>query len=295
MLSLANFGARMPATSDSSGYLIPATTIQHLSLGTWLNQVDTTKYQAGIFGAPDGVAGAISHYISDQTKYFDTTASRSQGWHHARILVGPADLATHVANVLFFVDDMTYPAFSRPLPAGNVGFNSLHFNGSTVYPPALSESAGYFDAVTFQAVNDPYIVQQPASVSTNYGSRVTFSVVAMATSYQWKKNGGVIGGATGSALALNSVSALDAGTYTCVVGGANGPLNSDPATLSVSGSPPVLNAALVGSSVVITWQGSNPLLSATNVSGPYLPVAGATSPYTVNPPLGARRFFGLGQ
>ena len=284
----------MPPTSDSSGYQIPASPVQNLFIGTWPN-LDTTKYQAGVMGATDGTTGRISKNISGNTKYFNTTAARSQGWHHARILVGPDDPGTHVANVLFFVDDMVNPCFTHALPAGSVGFNSLHFLGCSIFAPATTETSGYFDTLTFQAVNDPYIVQQPVSVATNYGSSVTFGVVAMATGYQWKKNGSVIGGATSSALVLHSVSALDEGTYTCVVSGANAPVTSSPATLSVSGSPPFLNAALVGSSVVITWQGSNPLLSATNVTGPYSPVTGATSPYTVPQPLGARRFFGLGQ
>jgi hypothetical protein len=133
------------------------------------------------------------------------------------------------------------------------------------------------------------------SVTTNYGATATFTVVAMATSYQWQKNGFNINGATSATLTLNSVSSLNEGTYTCVVTGANGSLTSSAATLTVSGSPPFLTAALVGQKVVITWAGSYPLLSATNVTGPYLPVAGAASPYTNSPPLGSRRFFGLGQ
>ena len=167
--------------------------------------------------------------------------------------------------------------------------------GASIFSPATSETAGFFDDVSFQAVNDPYIVQQPVSVSTNYGSSVTFSVIAMATSYQWLKNGNAIGAAIAANLTLNSVSSLDEASYVCVVTGANGSIPSAPATLTVSGSPPFLRAALVGSNVVITWSGSFTLLSATNVTGPYLPVAGATSPYTNAVPLGARRFFGLSQ
>jgi Immunoglobulin domain len=180
------------------------------------------------------------------------------------------------------------------LAGTNVGFNALHFVSCSAFN-GTSATAGFWDDVSFQAVNDPYIVQQPVSISTNYGAAATFSVVAMATSYQWQRNGSPVSGATGSSLTLNPASALNAGTYTCVVTGANGSLTSSAATLTVSGSPPFLTAALVGQKVVITWAGSYPLLSATNVTGPYLPVAGAASPYTNSPPLGSRRFFGLGQ
>lgn len=293
-LTLANFSSRLPTTNDSSGFQIPAGAVQNLFVGAWPN-LDTTRYQAGLMGASDGTAGPISHNIAGTSKYFDTTALRSVGWHHARILVGPANPATHVATVQYFVDDMSAIAFSHGLPASNVGFNAIHMVSCSVFPPQASATAGFWDDVTFQAVNDPYIVQQPVSVTTNYGDSVTFTVAAMAASYQWQKNGHDIGGATGATLTLNAVSSLDEGAYTCVVSGANGSLTSSAATLTVIGSPPFLTATLVGQKVVIKWTGSYTLLSATNATGPYLPVTGATSPYTNNPPLGTRRFFGLGQ
>jgi hypothetical protein len=65
--------------------------------------------------------------------------------------------------------------------------------------------------------------------------------------------------------------------------------------LSVSGSPPFISVAQVGQNVVITWSGPYTLLSASSLTGQYLPVAGATSPYTNVPPLANQRYFGLGQ
>jgi hypothetical protein len=51
---------------------------------------------------------------------------------------------------------------------------------------------------------------------------------------------------------------------------------------------PVIN----GKQLVLTWS-SGTLLSATNVAGPYLPVAGATSPYTNNVTAAPQMFFKL--
>jgi hypothetical protein len=167
--------------------------------------------------------------------------------------------------------------------------------GATIFAGGASETSGFFDDVSFQAVNDPYIVQQPVSLTNDYLTTATFTVVAMGTSYQWLKNGSAITGATSSTLTLNSVSSRDAASYTCVVTGANGSLTSSAATLTVNGSPPILTGTLLGQKVVITWAGAYPLLSATNVAGPYTVVTGATSPYTNSPPLSSRRFFGLGQ
>jgi hypothetical protein len=237
----------------------------------------------------------MSRNITGNTKYFDTTAVRSLGWHHARILIGPADPGTHVATVQFFVDDMSNSVLTHDLPAGNVGFNSLHMMGASIFSPATSETGGFFDDVSFQALNDPFIVQSPQSVTTNFGATVTFSVAAMASTYQWLKDGSPIPGATATTLSLNSVSSLNAGSYACVVTGANGSLTSSAATLTVLGSPPILTATRVGPNVVITWAGSYTLLSATNITGPYVAVPGATSPYTNSAPLSSRRFFGLGQ
>ena len=293
-LTLANFGSGIPGNVDSSNYLIPGSPIQNLFIGTWQGG-DVTKYQVGIMGATGGTAGSISANISGTTQYFDTAVPRTTDWHHARIVVGPADPATQVANVGFFIDDMSNAAFSMALPAGHVGFNAIHMVGATIFAGGASETSGFFDDVSFQAVNDPCIVQQPVSLTNDYLTTATFTVVAMGTSYQWLKNGSAITGATSSTLTLNSVSSRDAASYTCVVTGANGSLTSSAATLTVNGSPPILTGTLLGQKVVITWAGAYPLLSATNVAGPYTVVTGATSPYTNSPPLSSRRFFGLGQ
>jgi subtilisin-like proprotein convertase family protein len=68
------------------------------------------------------------------------------------------------------------------------------------------------------------------------GDAVTFSAVAQGTgpfSYQWRKDGKVVTGATGSVLTLNNVTALDADTYSVTI---NGTCNSvtKSATLSVN-------------------------------------------------------------
>jgi hypothetical protein len=240
-VSLANFASRMPTTSDSSGFQIPASPVQNLFIGTWPN-LNTNVYQAGVMGAADGTAGRISKNITGNTKYFDTAVPRSLGWHHARIIVGPADPGTYVANVQFFVDDMSNAAFRHDLPQGNVGFNSIHLLACSIFAPATTETAGAFDALTFQAVNDPYIVQQPVSLTNDFGTTATFTVVGMAASYQWKRNGGDLAGATNATLTLNSVSLGDAGSYTCVLTGANGSIISSPATLTITGSPPYITS-----------------------------------------------------
>jgi hypothetical protein len=243
-VSLANFGTGIPPTSDASGnFVLPLGPVQNLFIGTWPN-LNTNVYQAGVMGAADGTSGLVRGNRTEVTKYFDTAVPRSLGWHRARIVVGPADPGTHVASVQFFVDDMSNAAFRHDLPPGNVGFNSIHLMSCSILSPATSATAGYFDTLTFKAENDPYIVQQPVSLTNDFGTTAIFNVVGMATSYQWQKNNAAINGATNAALTLNSVSLGDAGSYTCVLTGANGSIISSAATLTVTGSPPYITSII---------------------------------------------------
>lgn len=80
------------------------------------------------------------------------------------------------------------------------------------------------------------ITQQPQSATKCVGESITFSVTATGTaplSYQWRKNGTNISGATGSSLTIASVATGDAGTYDVVVTNVCGPVTSAPATLTV--------------------------------------------------------------
>jgi hypothetical protein len=89
-------------------------------------------------------------------------------------------------------------------------------------------------------VNDPVqITQQPASQTVNPGTAVTFSVTATGTaplSYQWKKNGVSISGATAASYAIASAQQGDEGSYTCAVSNVCGTVTSAAAALAMSDS-----------------------------------------------------------
>ena len=81
------------------------------------------------------------------------------------------------------------------------------------------------------------IATQPSSQSVTVGSSVTFSVVATGTptpTYQWRKDGAAISGATSASYALSSPVSGDAGSYTVVVTNAAGSVTSSSATLTVN-------------------------------------------------------------
>ncbi len=86
----------------------------------------------------------------------------------------------------------------------------------------------------------PIITSQPASQSVLLGSSVTFSITATGSSplsYQWKKGGVNITGATSSTYTIPSVSLSDNGAkYSCAVSNSEGIVTSNEAILTVLSS-----------------------------------------------------------
>jgi uncharacterized delta-60 repeat protein len=86
----------------------------------------------------------------------------------------------------------------------------------------------------------PTIVTQPISQSVIVGSVVNFSVGATGTpplSYQWRKDGANISGATAASLALSNVQTNQSGNYTVVVRNSAGSVTSVVAVLTVTIEP----------------------------------------------------------
>jgi hypothetical protein len=83
----------------------------------------------------------------------------------------------------------------------------------------------------------PSITTQPANKSVFAGQSAAFSVAATGTNpltYQWKKNGTVISGATAATFTIASAQASDAGSYTVTVSNSAGNVTSAAATLMVT-------------------------------------------------------------
>ncbi len=121
------------------------------------------------------------------------------------------------------------------------------------------------------------IVTSPVSQATTTGASVTFSVTATGTpapTYQWRKDGEPIVGATGSTYTIAYPLAGDAGSYDVVVTNSTGSVVSAAATLVVTpvagsvtlgeleqrydGTPRVVTATTTpaGAAVTITYNGS---------------------------------------
>lgn len=95
------------------------------------------------------------------------------------------------------------------------------------------------DTVSLVLAATPIIIAQPVGLSVAEGANATFTVQASgspAPTFQWKKNGKNINGATAATLTLSSVSSTDAADYTVEASNSIGWLASNRATLVVKAS-----------------------------------------------------------
>ncbi len=178
----------------------------------------------------------------------------------------------------------TYPYTS---PSGNVSVTSGFITnpGSSTYywfynwqVSATCESAR--SAVTATVNPETAITTQPVSQSICTGSNVSFTVAATGAnlSYQWRKNGVDITGATNSTFTITGVVAGDAANYDVIVTGTCGPLTSSAATLTVTNSGIWSGATSTDWFTASNWCGGVPT-STTNV---VIPAGAANMPLITN-------------
>ena len=87
----------------------------------------------------------------------------------------------------------------------------------------------------------PFIVRQPEDAAPEIGAQASFSVLAdgaQPLTYQWRKDGTDLGGATGSTLTLFNINESSPGEYDVVVTNGEGSVTSDSATLTITRRPP---------------------------------------------------------
>ncbi|WP_290867991.1 DUF3500 domain-containing protein [Aquabacterium sp.] len=100
-------------------------------------------------------------------------------------------------------------------------------------------SAGSSATTTAASGSTPTITSQPASLTVTLGASATFTVTASSTStlsYQWRKGGTAIGGATSASYTVSAVTASSAGDYDVIVSNDSGSTTSSVATLTVQSS-----------------------------------------------------------
>jgi photosystem II stability/assembly factor-like uncharacterized protein len=187
--------------------------------------------------------------------------------------------------------------------------NGVNISGATgssyTIPSVTPGHVGSYDVVvsntcgsvisnpSFLSVNPATSINTPpANQTACVGTSATFSVTAGGTgpfTYQWRKNGSNIPGATGIGYTIASVAAGDAGNYDVIVTGTCGSATSPPATLTVNTPPaitqqPVNQTVCVGGSASfsVMANGTGPLSYQWRKNGVNIPGANSSS-YTINP------------
>ena len=122
---------------------------------------------------------------------------------------------------------------------GNVTIRTRHPGTAFTYP----SNDGVITFATAVPTVAPAIQTQPVGASVFVGSTVSLSVSATgqpAPTYQWRKNGVDLAGATATTLTLPNVQVGDSGSYVAVATNSAGTAQSNAASLTVSVPPPTI-------------------------------------------------------
>jgi hypothetical protein len=195
------------------------------------------------------------------------TASLTYQWKKAGIAITGATAASYTTPATTSADNATQ--FTVTITNS---FGSATSNAATLSVAAAGVA--------------PSITSQPASKSVNVGQTATFSVTATGTgtlTYQWKKNGAAVSGATSSTYTTPATIASDSGAvFTVTIAGTSGNVTSSGATITVNAPPsitaqPASKSVLTGQTATfsVTATGTAPLRYQWNKGG--AAISGATS------------------
>lgn len=172
--------------------------------------------------------------------------------------------------------------YSLSISGSDAGFTSPDFEYTVIVTGGVTATI-------------PAISTQPTAQTVTAGASVTFSVVAAGTptpTYQWRKDGTAISGATSASLSLSNVQTANAGSYTVVVTNSAGSVTSTGATLTVNavvvGTPPAISVqpssttAAPGSTVSFNVSATGAVTQQWRKNGTAIPGATSTTLTLVN-------------
>jgi hypothetical protein len=205
-------------TSDAGDYRVVVT--NNLGSVTSNLAVLTVNVPPGIATQPQG-----DNVATGQTRTISVTASGSAPFSYVWYRGASGDTAQ---------------------PAGGTAatFTTPALTATTSYWVRVSNAYGSADSATATlTVGDPpTVATAPQPQTLLAGFTAVFSVTAGGTppfSYQWRKNGANVDGATGANLTLNNAQQNSAGTYTVVITNAFGSVTSPGALLTVNAPPAI--------------------------------------------------------
>ncbi len=204
---------------------------------------------------PEGVASYFVGHQNGDIGYADGAGSAARFNRPSQLTIDSAG-NLYVADQLNHVIRQVTPAGEVRTLGGHPG-EAAHLNGTAgdayfAHPTGIVMDAGgylYVGSASMHIVTvglrqagprAPFVSTQPADQSVAAGGTASFVVVAAgqpAPTYQWRKNGTNLPGATSPLLSLANVSAADVANYDVVVTNANGTVTSRAAALTLAAAP----------------------------------------------------------
>jgi hypothetical protein len=254
---------------DTAGQTVTALMNSHISSLDTLAADDIRGAQS-LYGAPVGAVAppVIITQPGSQTLTVGQTATFAVQASSAAALSyqwGKAGAALTGATGSF----LTLPSVTVA-DAGSYSVIVTNSAGSVASATAtLTVNAVASNSTGGTASQPPTIVTGPVSQTVAPGGTAIFTVGATGTaplSYQWRKDGASISGASSASLRLAGVQTADAGSYTVLVWNAMASATSAPAVLTVASlptiaSPPASQIVALGQrlTLTVTAAGSAPL------------------------------------
>ncbi|MBI3130146.1 MAG: hypothetical protein HYZ13_02195 [Acidobacteria bacterium] len=249
--SWVRWGSGLPLVNVTDVWVAPDSSkvrVATYGRGFWELQGTTSPTAPSITGQPANATVTVGQSASF-TVTASGTAPLSYQWFKNSASISGATSATY-----------TTPA------------TTTSDNGSTFYATVTNSAGGATSATATLTVNAaataPSITGQPANATVNAGQAATFSVTASGTaplSYQWRKNGVAISGATSSSYTTPATTTADNGaTFSAVVTNSAGSATSNNATLTVNGTSTTLPEA----------ESNNTIATANAVAGTITTITG---------------------
>jgi len=244
-----NSGASVTLSATVTG--LPTPTLQWRKDGQNIDGATTASLDLGAVSP-----GANGNYYLVATNSVGTAASNSA---NVTVQFGPSINIPPASQTVTAGTSVTFTvaAAGAPTPTYQWQKDGSPITGETsasyTIPATASSDAGDYTVVVTNSVTSvtssaatltvtlgAAITTQPVSQTVTLGTQVTLSVVATgspAPTYQWRKNGSPIPGATSPSLALGNVSFTDSGNYDVVVTNATGSTISETAVVVVQEAP----------------------------------------------------------
>ncbi len=266
-----------------------------VSLGAMHAVAGATQF---VINPPSPIAGTVGQAIAGVAFTYAGTPSSPASFR----VTGSLPPGLTIAGLSGGIVNSGTPTISgTPTQAGSFSISVQGYNT----PGATGLTNGVLVPITFNiaaGTTAPALTTHPAAQTVNVGATATFSAAASGTpapTYQWRKDGTNLAGATAASLTLTNVQTANAGTYTVVAANSAGNATSNGALLTVSSpavapsitSQPAAQTVLAGAAVTFSAAASGTPAPAfqwrkdgTNLAG--ATAASLTLPSVLTPDAG---------